>query len=110
MLYAITTGKYMGDFLIFTTLKPTNGIYTAIALPNLEEIAIPSKDVEEGFKLKILDPVKKLRRSVYNETLKQIEIKKEKMHEEKKRAIDEYHNRREQLTASVVLDGEISEE
>jgi len=110
MLYAITAGKYMGDFLIFTHTKPIANAYTAIALPELIEIVIPAKDVEEGLKTKILDPVEKMSRSVYNETTKQIEIKKKQLLEEKKRITDEYHNRREQLATSIVLDSEISEE
>ena len=102
-MYAITGGKHLGDFFVFTEDKPQRDTYKVIVLPHLEETVVPAKDVDEGLKLKILDYVDKLSKSVYNELAKQIEIKKQLMLDQQKKAVDEYNSRREQLTPPGIL-------
>lgn len=105
-MYAVTAGQYLGNFLVFTDNNPNNDSYVVIVLPDLIETYIPVKDVEEGLKHNILDFVKKLSRGVYKELIDQIEIRKKQMIQQQEKVLNEYYNRREQLTTSDVLDSE----
>jgi hypothetical protein len=102
-MYAVTAGKYLGDFIVFEDNKSTKGTYPIIVLPDLVSQKLDEKIVQEGFDKGILDFVKRLPSAVYIEIIKQIDIKQKKTQKELKEATDEFDNRREQLVTSSVL-------
>ena len=102
-MYAVTAGKYLGLFLVFSDNKPTNNTYPLIVLPDLTSMRLDEKIVQEGFDKGVLDFVKRLPSAVYNEIIKQIEYKENKVQKELIEATNELNNRREQLAASSVL-------
>ena len=102
-MYAVTAGKYLGDFIVFGDNKPINSMYSVVILPDLTSQRLDEKIVQEGFDKGILDFVKRLPSAVYAEIMKQIEHKEKKTQKEIENITHEFNNRREQPTTSSVL-------
>lgn len=103
-MYAIVTGQYGGNFLVFIDSRPENGIYKTISLPDIKYQYIKEEDIKQGIKLGILDKVENLKRFVFRELLKQVDIKEQKENVSQLKVINEYHNRRKQFASSDILD------
>ena len=72
-LYAVTAGDYMGKFLMFLNKTPDKEHYYTLAVGEGREInsgsftamKIPVIDVDEGIKLKIIEPAGKITEEMY---------------------------------------------
>ena len=73
-LYAVTAGDYMGKFLMFLNKTPDKEHYHTLAVGEGREInsgsftamEIPVVDVDEGIRLKIIEPAGKITKEMYN--------------------------------------------
>ena len=63
-LYAVTGGKYLGEFFVFIEESDTDMLF--LSLPSMEKRAVPRDKFNMGINTKILDPVEKLSNNMYD--------------------------------------------
>ena len=68
-MYAVTGGKYLGEFFVF--VEKSKNMYIFISLPKLEHREVPHDKFVIGIKDKILDKVEKLPDDVFETCLAQ---------------------------------------
>ena len=62
--YAVTGGKYLGEFFVYMEQNESDIIF--LSLPSMDKRYVPKDKFEYGIKNKILDPVDRLPKDVYN--------------------------------------------
>jgi hypothetical protein len=70
--YAVTTGAYVGEMLIF--VEENEQEYNFISIPKNINRSIPKDVFESGLKSKIVEVVQKIDKSVYTLLCKQFEF------------------------------------
>lgn len=61
--YAVTTGTYVGEILIF--IEKTNDYYGFLSIPKMINRTIPCSKFNDGLKWKILDILQRIPKPVY---------------------------------------------
>lgn len=108
-LFAVSQGKFIGDFYIFTSNLPDEANnYNVVILPELTLKPIPKEYIDHGIKIGVLEFVERLDKSTYNTIMEEVEKRQSESISEIKDKTSEYYHRREQFITSGVLDSEKS--
>ena len=71
-VYAVHKGTLLGHLLVYIDYNKTTDMHSFVSIQNLQNIEVPSKDVEEGIKANLLrDTNIKLPRNMRDICLKQ---------------------------------------
>jgi hypothetical protein len=68
-IYAVTTGKYLGELLVYIEKKKDN--YSFLSLPEMKNRDISQVNFKTGITSKIVEPVEKIPSSVFSVCVEQ---------------------------------------
>lgn len=71
-LYAITSGKYLGEFWL--PIELTGDVWTFLTMPDMVIRTGTLKDIEEGLDLELIDPVEVLASDILSACREQYKI------------------------------------
>ena len=78
-IYAVTSGQYVGEFLVYMGLSEDKLEYFFLSLPKLIKRSVPVKSFKLGLKQRVLTLIESLPEDVYSVCKQQFEQKHKKV-------------------------------